>query len=202
VVDLPSFTERTRASLREALLVAATELLPEKGFAGLRMADVASHAGVCRQTVYNEFGNKTALVQAVVLRTTGEFLEGVSCRLDDAPDLVTGIRRAVRYTIEHASENRLVAAALGAEEGLLPLLTTKGEPILRAACELGVEHYRTFEPGLSAEDAAVIAEAVVRLSLSHLVLRTHTAAEAADSVCAAIAPAIRHYSSTGRPGTD
>jgi AcrR family transcriptional regulator len=197
VADL-TFTERTKASLREALLEAATGLLAEKGYAGLRMADVATAAGVSRQTVYNEFGNKAALVQAVALRTTGEFLEGIHQRFTEAPELLAGIHNAVRYTIEHARENRLVTAILGTEVGedLLPLLTTRGEPILRAATELAADHYRERVPALTAESAWLLAETVVRLSLSHLVLRTHSAVEAADLVCAAIAPAIDHYSST------
>jgi len=194
-----SFTDRTRASLREALLDAAADLLPDRGHAGLRMADVAARAGVSRQTVYNEFGNKAALTQAVALRTASEFLDGIRQRFETADGLLAGIHHAVVYTIEHARENRLVAAALGTEAGedLLPLLTSRGEPILTAAADLAAEQYREFEPGLSAEAAALLAETVVRLSLSHLVLPTHSAAEAADAVTAVVEPAIRQFVHNG-----
>ena len=193
-----SFLERTRASLRETLLDAAADILAARGHAALRMADVASAAGVSRQTVYNEFGNKSALVQAVVLRTTGEFLDAIHDRFATAPDLLTGIRDAVTYTIEHGRENRLVASALGTSQGedLLPLLTTRGAPVLFAAMEVAATHYREFLPGISTEAANLLAETVVRLSLSHLVLPTHPAPEAADLICAAIAPAITQHSST------
>ncbi|MEC3978586.1 TetR/AcrR family transcriptional regulator [Amycolatopsis sp. H20-H5] len=192
---MTSFTERTKASLREALLDAATELLPDRGYAALRMADVAARAGVSRQTVYNEFGSKAALTQAVTLRTTSEFLDGIRQRFDEADGLLAGIRCAVTFTIEHGRRNRLVAAALGTDAGedLLPLLTTKGEPILTAATELAAGQYRELEPTLSEDQAALLAEAVVRLSLSHLVLRTHSAVEAADTVCAVMAPAIASF---------
>ncbi|HEY3472761.1 MAG TPA: TetR family transcriptional regulator [Amycolatopsis sp.] len=196
---MTSFTDRTKASLREALLDAAADLLPDRGHAGLRMADVAARAGVSRQTVYNEFGNKAALTQAVALRTAAEFLDGIRRRFETADGLLSGIHHAVVYTIEHARENRLVAAALGTEAGedLLPLLTSRGEPILTAAADLAAEQYREFEPGLSAEAAALLAETVVRLSLSHLVLPTHSAAEAADAVTAVLAPAIRQFVHNG-----
>ncbi|MEU0788877.1 TetR family transcriptional regulator [Amycolatopsis sp. NPDC005961] len=196
---MTSFTDRTKASLRESLLDAAADLLPEAGYAGLRMADVAAKAGVSRQTVYNEFGNKAALTQAVALRTASEFLDGIRQRFETADGLLPGIHHAVVYTIEHARENRLVAAALGTEAGedLLPLLTTRGEPILSAAAELAAEQYRELEPGLSAESAALLAETAVRLSLSHLVLSTHSAAEAADAVTAVLAPAIRQFVHNG-----
>lgn len=191
--EITSFSVRTRAALRGALLDAAAELLSERGYAALRMADVATRTGVSRQTVYNEFGNKSALVQAVVLRTTSEFLEGIRHRVEHSADLLAGVRQGVVYTIEHARENRLVAAALGTEAGkdLLPLLTTKGEPILTAATELAAEQYREFEPALSPASAALLAETVVRLSLSHLVMPSHTADEAAAAIVAVLAPAIR-----------
>ncbi|WP_027944298.1 TetR family transcriptional regulator [Amycolatopsis taiwanensis] len=190
-----TFSERTKASLREALLDAAANLLATHGYAGLRMADVAAAAGVSRQTVYNEFGTKTDLVQAVTLRTTSEFLDGIHRRLESAGDLLTGIRSAVIYTIRHARENTLVASALGTQAGedLLPLLTTRGEPVLTAATSLAAMHYRELVPGLDADAAALLSETVVRLALSHLVLQTHTAAEAADMICAAVAPFLAHH---------
>ncbi|SEP27821.1 TetR family transcriptional regulator [Amycolatopsis saalfeldensis] len=196
---MTSFTERTKASLREALLDAAADLLPDRGHAALRMADVAARAGVSRQTVYNEFGNKAALTQAVALRTTSEFLDGIRQRFADAGDLLDGIHFAVVYTIEHARENRLVAAALGtdAAEDLLPLLTSRGEPILTAAADLAAEQYLELEPALSPEAAALLAETVVRLSLSHLVLPTHSAVEAADAVLAVLAPAVDRFVHNG-----
>ncbi|PRX50241.1 TetR family transcriptional regulator [Prauserella shujinwangii] len=194
--QITSFTARARASLREELLDAATALLPERGYAGLRMADVATNVGVSRQTVYNEFGSKSALVQAVALRTAAEFLDGIQRRLSAEVELRDGIHAATVFTIEHARENPLVAAALGTEvaEDLLPLLTTRGEPILRAAAEVAEAHLRERAPGLSRP--ALVAETMVRLTLSHLMLPTHSPAEAADVVCGVIAPLVEHYSST------
>ncbi|WP_236797032.1 TetR/AcrR family transcriptional regulator [Amycolatopsis sp. GM8] len=196
--EVTSFAERTKASLRETLLEAATGLLAEHGQAGLRMADVAAAAGVSRQTVYNEFGNKTALVEAIALRTTAEFLDGIRTRFESAADLLAGIHRAVVYTIEHGREHQLVSAALTtrAGEDLLPLLTTKGAPVLAAASELGATHYREIEPRLDQPAAELLAETVTRLVLSHLVLPTHSATEAAGLVCAAVAPLIDHHLST------
>lgn len=190
-----TFSQRARASLREGLLDAAAELLAARGYAGLRMADVAAAAGVSRQTVYNEFGNKAGLVEAVVLRTTSEFLDGIHQRLGSADDLLGGIRCAVIYTIEHARENALVASALGTKAGedLLPLLTTRGEPVLTAATSMAALRYRELAPGLDEDAAKLLSETVVRLALSHLVLQTHTAAEAAEMICAAIAPFLAHH---------
>ncbi|MGW7369491.1 TetR family transcriptional regulator, partial [Streptomyces sp. NPDC054841] len=43
---------------REALLNAALTALSGLPWSGIRMVDVASAAGVSRQTLYNEFGSK------------------------------------------------------------------------------------------------------------------------------------------------
>ncbi|MBK1785388.1 TetR/AcrR family transcriptional regulator [Prauserella cavernicola] len=189
--QITPYTERTKASLREQLLDAATDLLPERGYARLRMADVAAEVGVSRQTVYNEFGGKAALVQAVALRTMAEFVDGVQQRLCSADDLLTGIREATTFTIEHARHNRLVAAALGTEQGedLLPYLTTRGGPILRAANEVAESYLHERVPGLT--DAAFVADTMTRLTLSYLVLPSHSPHEAADGVATVIGALIR-----------
>ena len=202
-----NYAERAKAHLREELLDAAAELLIRGGYAGLCMADVASAVGVSRQTVYNEFGGKSALVQAVALRTLAEFTGGIQRRLDEAVDVLAGIRSATAYTIEHAKENRLVAAVTGAEaaEDLLPLLTTRGEPVLNAATDIAEAYLRQRRPELS--EPRLIAETMTRLTLSYLVLPTRTAAEAADAVCAVIGPLLEPADRTRRaprrgPGWD
>ena len=47
----------------------------EHGWAAVTMAKVAGIAGVSRQTVYNEYGAKAALGQAMVLRELDRFLD-------------------------------------------------------------------------------------------------------------------------------
>ncbi|WP_215550110.1 TetR family transcriptional regulator [Amycolatopsis sp. CA-230715] len=192
------FAVRTKVSLRESLLDAAADLLPGKGYAGLRMADVAARTGVSRQTVYNEFGSKAALVQAVALRINAGFLDGIRERFEAAGDVRSGIHATIAYTVANARENPLVAAALGTgtetAEDLLPLLTTRGKPILDASTEVCAANLRERVPELRPVDAALVAETIVRLALSHLVLPTHEPAEAADSVCATVLPALEHFS--------
>ncbi|OQO93207.1 TetR family transcriptional regulator [Saccharomonospora piscinae] len=198
--SITPFTERARASLREQLLDATAALLPRGGYAGLRMADVATAVGVSRQTVYNEFGSKSALVQAVALRTLAEFTDGVRQRLDGADDVLAGIRAATAYTVRHAKENRLVAAVTGAEaaEDLLPLLTTRGQPVLHAATDLAESYLRERLPAI--HDPRFVAETMTRLTLSYVVLPTRSATDAAEAVCAAVGPLLRteHSDETGR----
>ncbi|ALG14516.1 TetR family transcriptional regulator [Kibdelosporangium phytohabitans] len=190
------FSERVRLSLRETLLDAAAELLAEHGFAGLRMVDVAASAGVSRQTVYNEFGNKSALVDAVALRTVSEFLDGGEELWRTTTTVADGLHALVEYIVRHGRENRLVAAVLGGAraEDLLPLLTTRAGPVLRPAIDHAGRNLAQRVPTLPPHHTALLAETIVRLAVSHMMLPGGTPAEAADAVCAVVLPAIEAYS--------
>ncbi|GAA3993330.1 TetR family transcriptional regulator [Allokutzneria multivorans] len=196
--QITPFTAKVKASLREDLLDATTRLLSERGFQGLRMADVAAATGVSRQTVYNEFGNKEALVQAVALRVTADFLDGTAAALDEAPDFLTGAHRAVRHILDRSLRDPLVSSILtgtGAED-MLPFLTIKGEPVLRSATDLVSQHLRGRLPGVPEHTADLYAETTVRLTLSHLLLPTGTVAQAADAVAAIARVLLTPYLST------
>ena len=54
-----------RRGQRERILDAARELFASRGFEAVTMSDVAEQAGVVRATVFNHFGSKGALVEAI-----------------------------------------------------------------------------------------------------------------------------------------
>jgi AcrR family transcriptional regulator len=186
VNQVTPFPERVRESLRTQLLDAAADLLADRGFRGLKMADVAAATGVSRQTVHNEFGTKEALVTAVAAHTLADFLEGVAQRFVAAPDIETAIEAAVRHTLLHATENRLVNAILtGADaEDLLPLLTTKGQPVLLPAVDLLTQLWQPRAPELPESEIRLLAETGMRLTVSHLLTPTGTIDEAVATITA------------------
>jgi AcrR family transcriptional regulator len=55
---------------RDAILEAAAAIFCQQGFAGASIDAVASKAGVSRQTVYNQIGDKEKLFKAVVAEVT------------------------------------------------------------------------------------------------------------------------------------
>lgn len=166
--------DRVTRSLREALLDAATELFTTRGFRGLRMQDVGAAAGVSRQTVYNEFGDKLRLARAVLLRHTERFLDGIDERLSQHHELATAVAAAVCYTLQAAADDPLLKAALTGDgsKDMLPLLTTQAEPQLFAARARIVTHVCRQWPHLPSADIAEVADAVIRLAMSHMVMPT------------------------------
>jgi AcrR family transcriptional regulator len=57
--------ERNRRTQRGLILDAARALFRQRGVEAVTMADVAEHAKVARATVFNHFGSKYALVEAI-----------------------------------------------------------------------------------------------------------------------------------------
>ena len=178
------FTDRVRASLRGQLLRAAADLLAERGYRGLRMIDVANATGVSRQTVYNEFGGKDELVEAVALHTVAGFLDGVAQSFEAAGDLLGGVAAAARHTLTHAAEDRLVNSILtGTDaEDLLPLLTTRAQPVLLPAAEALAELFRPYLADLPDEEVRLLAETGMRLTVSHLLMPTGTVEQAVATI--------------------
>lgn len=193
---MTSFTERTKATLRETLLDAAADLLPDRGHQGLRMADVAAKAGVSRQTVYNEIGSKRQLAEAMIMHELEVFLQAVDAAFEDNPDdLVEALREAATRVLEMARTNPLLHAVLsashGAESSLLPLLTTQAEPLIDAAHGLVRRHLGSYDHGLDEELIDPLVDMVIRVLLSHVTTPNGSPQETADKIAWIAARVLR-----------
>jgi AcrR family transcriptional regulator len=159
---------------RDAILDAAYEILVAHGWGAARMADIAARAGVSRQTLYNAHGSKEGLARAVLLRETTRYLDGVAALLDrHAGDPERAVEATVLFTLTEVGDNPLLEAVLtaSADEDLLPLVTTRSDWLLAAARDVVARSVRGW-PGLSTEDVELLADATVRLTVSHLVTPT------------------------------
>ena len=176
--------------LTQALLDAAVELIAAHGARGLRMAEVATKVGVSRQTVYNEFGNKERLVQAVALYKAAEFLDGVHVQLVSTPDRREGLRRGIRFAFDLATQDPLAKSVLsGASAGdMLPLLTTKGRPVLTLATSVFAQHIRRHWPELPDARVQLLADTIARIAMSHLLTPSGRRAEPVVQVAEALLP--------------
>ena len=86
-------------SIRDRLLDAAYDAAVTTGWAAARMADIAAAAGVSRQTLYDQFGSRDALAQALAMRELERFLIGTEQAMDAEDDLVAGIEAAMAYVL-------------------------------------------------------------------------------------------------------
>ncbi len=159
----------SRALLLEA---AADAVLSGEPWERVRMADVARAAGLSRQTLYVEFGSTDALAQALALREAERSMAGAEAAMaghEGSPG--EAVAAATEYTLREAASNPLLKAVLTDDSGgLLPFLTTRSEALLAAARERCAAYLSERWPDLPADHVRLVADAVIRLTLSHLVL--------------------------------
>ena len=159
--------------VRDSLLDAAYDAMVCGAWSQTRMADVSAAAGVSRQTLYNEFGTKDALAQMLALRETGRFLTAVERVLDQHEGSpAEAIGECVALSLRLAADNPLVKTSLTGDGTLLPFLTTRGEGVLGAARDRLAAHVSAHWPGLDPGQVHDLADVVVRLTVSHLMLPT------------------------------
>lgn len=185
----PDFHAEVRTLLRDRLLDAARDLTCEGGWDAVTMARVARTVGVSRQSVYREFGSKPALGEAMVGREVDWFLARVRSQLHaHGDDLVAGLTAAVETTLRAGADNPLIKAILApspeAQDDLLPLLTTRPEPVLRRAVSAVADEARqsSAHGGLDDIDFNRLIDVFVRLTLSHLFQPTGPIEDAVEQI--------------------
>ncbi|WP_170177880.1 TetR/AcrR family transcriptional regulator [Thermomonospora umbrina] len=97
--------------VREALLRAARELLDERGPAGLAIRDIAARAGVAPMGVYNRFGSKDGILNALLEEGFAELAAAVTVRPDVADPLgaiTTGMGNYRAFALANPAMYRLM----------------------------------------------------------------------------------------------
>jgi TetR/AcrR family transcriptional repressor of mexJK operon len=103
-------------SKRDAIIGAAMTLFVEAGYAAASMEEIARRAGVAKQTLYNHFGSKHVLFQAIVEQICDGLMDTVNLDApldsDPATALTDFARRFVRLMVDPTSIGlfRLLAA--------------------------------------------------------------------------------------------
>ena len=187
---MDTFAERTKRRLRDELLDAAYDALVAGGYDGLRMVEVGRRTGVSRQTVYNEFGDKWGLLEAVAAREAERFLVDVNDALAEQDDPIDGLRAAVERALVLAADNPLIKAALGqpGSDQSSQLLTTRGQQLLELSHQRLDAHVREHWPDVPAEGATTCVDVALRVVLSHIVNPGAAPSVVADQVARVLGP--------------
>ena len=147
-------------SAAEQILDAAFDLACSRGWYKVTMSDLAAEAGVSRQSVYNDFGNRDGVASALVQREVDRFLAVVDAQLSKATSTVDAVVRASTAVFDLAQENPLLRAVLASDDSaLLPLFASE--------VVIGVASARVSAGLPELDDIAV--DTIVRLVISHVV---------------------------------
>jgi len=165
------YPQAARTLLRETLLGAARDEIQQRPWSEITMADVAAAAGVSRQTLYKEFGSRDEFAQAFVIHEGERFLDAVEAAVRehvDSPRAAVGA--ALEVFLRSAGEDPLVRILLGDEGagGMLPFVTTQGMPVVRWASARLTATIEACWPAAPAAEIRLLAEALVRLAISHI----------------------------------
>lgn len=180
---MPTASERApypvaaRQLLRETLFGAARDELQRRAWSEITMADIASAAGVSRQTLYKEFGSRDEFAQAFVIHEGERFLSAVEAAVRehfDDPRVAVGA--ALGVFLRGAGDDPLVRILLSDDGtgGMLPFVTTQGMPVVQWATGRVTAVIQEGWPEAPADKALLLAESLVRLAISHVTAPSDT----------------------------
>ena len=186
-----SYAVAARALKRDLVLDAAGELMRTRTWAEVTMSDIAAAAGVSRQTLYNEFGDRQGLAQSYVLREGERFLESVVAAVAANEADPRGALEAALLTFLDAAGDHPVVRAIASGPGgdeLLELVTTQGAPVVTFATERLIVALVEGWPRLREPAARRLADVLVRLAISHAALPAGSPRETAAGLAEVLGP--------------
>lgn len=98
-----------RASQRERLLEAMTEVTAEKGYASVTIADIVTRAGTARRAFYEHFTDKLDCFLASFSRVVDHVLETIANRFNPSLDQYARVEGAARGFLEFLASNPTLA---------------------------------------------------------------------------------------------
>jgi len=181
------YPQAARELLRDTVFGAARDELQRRNWSEITMSDIAGAAGVSRQTLYKEFGNRDALGQAFVIHEGERFLDGVDAAVrEHLDDSRAAVGAAMETFLRTAAEDQMVHILLRDDGtgGLLPFVTTQGMPVVQWATARLTTTIEEGWPEAPAKDVRLLAESLVRLAISYITAPSgppeETAAAAVD----------------------
>jgi len=189
----PPYAVAARQLLRDTLFDAARDELQQRAWADITMADIARAAGVSRQTLYKEFGNRDDFSAAFVIREGERFLDAVEQAVrEHLDDPSAAVAAALEVFLVTAGEDPLMRILLSDDGtgGMLPLVTTQSMPVVTWASARIATVMRDGWPHASEHDAQLLAETLVRLAISYVTVPKGTPQATAADAAALLGPYI------------
>jgi AcrR family transcriptional regulator len=187
------YPEAARELLRQTLFDAARHHLESRPWSEVTMADIAATAGVSRQTLYNEFGNKSEFAVNLTIHEGERFLaaveDAVRAHTDDPR---AAVRAALELFLRTAGEDPLIRIVVtdDGSGGMLPFVTTQGMPVVVWATNRLSGVIEEGWPQAPRGDVRLLAEALVRLAISYITNPSETPDSTAASVAELLGPFI------------
>jgi AcrR family transcriptional regulator len=185
------YQEATRELLRQTLFGAAREQLEQRAWSQITMSDIAASAGVSRQTLYKEFGNRNEFGLAFVINEGEHFLDEVEAAvLEHVDDPRAAVGAALELFLRTAGEDPLIRILLSDDGGMLPFVTTQGMPVVQWATARLAGVIEQGWPQAAKADVNLLSESLVRLAISYITAPSEAPDTTASSVADLLGPFI------------
>jgi AcrR family transcriptional regulator len=187
------YQEAARELLRRTVFDAARDQLGRQPWSEITMADIATGAGVSRQTLYNEFGNRNEFGFAFVIHEAERFMDGVEKSVREHFDEPrAAVLAALEYFLGAAGDDPLIKILLSDDGtgGMLPFVTTQGLPIVQWAASRLTTVIEEGWPEAPEGDVKVLTESLVRLAISYVTTPGEAVEDAARNVAELMGPFI------------
>jgi AcrR family transcriptional regulator len=187
------YQEAARELLRQTVFDAARDQLARQPWSEITMADIASGAGVSRQTLYNEFGNRNEFGFAFVIHEAERFMDDVEKAVrEHLDDPHAAILAALEHFLQTAGDDPLISILLSDDGtgGMLPFVTTQGLPVVQWATDRLATVIEDGWPQAPAADVQTLSESLVRLAISYVTTPGESAEETAKRVANLLSPFI------------
>ncbi len=194
------YAEAARELLRQTLFGAAREQMEERPWSEVTMADVAAAAGVSRQTLYKEFGNRNEFGLAFVINEGEHFLDEVDqAVIANSDDPRAAVAAALELFLTTAGEDPLIKMLLSDDGtgGMLPFVTTQGMPVVQWATARLATTIEAGWPQAPKANVLLLSEALVRLAISYITAPS----EAPDSIASSVADLLGPFIDRALGGT-
>jgi AcrR family transcriptional regulator len=187
------YPEAARELLRQTLFGAARDQIEQRPWSEITMSDIAAAAGVSRQTLYKEFGNRNEFGLALVINEGERFLAEVEAAvLAHTDDPRAAINAALELFLRSAGEDPLMRILLSDDGagGLLPFVTTQGVPVVQWATARLAAVIEQGWPEAPKADVRLLSEALVRLAISYITTPSESPEDTAAAVATLLGPFI------------
>jgi AcrR family transcriptional regulator len=187
------YPEAARELLRQTLFGAARDQLEQRPWSEITMSDIAAAAGVSRQTLYKEFGNRNEFGLAFVIHEGERFLDDVEAAvLQHVDDPRAAVGAALELFLRTAGEDPLIRILLRDDGtgGMLPFVTTQGVPVVQWATVRLAAVIEEGWPQAPKADVQLLSESLVRLAISYITTPSESAETTAASVADLLGPFI------------
>jgi len=151
------------------ILDAAMVRFSEQGITSTTMSQLAADVGISRVWLYRYFGNRDAVVAALLGREAKRFLDALVALIDPTTPVTEGVSAAFEFAVVTLRGHELLQRVLTLEpEVAAPFITSGIGPMLQAAGRVIASH---LEQGASMgpAEASVVSDAILRLVMSIVV---------------------------------